>query len=86
MRKHPTFAEVISWQETRDNANKKAAMKQNHHFNKEIFDLGTEWSLAGKLLEDAREEMKNDKSFITGYERGERLKKIAELNSAPKIR
>ena len=86
MRKHPSFADVISWQESRENSNKKTASKINKHFSKEIFDLGTEWSLAGKLLEEAREETKNDQSFIAGYERGERLKKIAEINSVPKTR
>lgn len=86
MRKHPTFAEIITWQEMSENSNRKTASKINKHFSKEIFDLGTEWSLAGNLLDDAREEMKKDKSFISGFERGERLKKIAKLDSAPKTR
>ena len=81
-----TMADVISWEEHREDAYRRDAQNKNHRFNKETFDLGTEWSLAGKFLEEARPEMKNNTNFIRGYERGERLKKIAELDSAPKTR
>ena len=86
MRKSPSLADIITWQQSSDNSNKKTASKINRHFNKEIFDLGTEWSLSGKTFEEARPEMQNDRSFADGFKRGERLKKIAELDSAPKTR
>lgn len=86
MKKKYSTAEIISWEEHRNDAYKRDAQNRNIKFNKEIFDLGTEWALAGKLLEEARPEVKNDKTFIRGYERGERLKKIAELDSTPKTR
>lgn len=86
MKNKYSTAEIISWEEHRNEAYKRDAQNKNYKFNKETFDLGTEWSLAGNLLEDARPEIKDDKNFVRGFNRGERLKKIAELDSAPKTR
>lgn len=44
--------------------------------DKSIFDAGMEWFNNGFSLEDASDEMKNNHSFIDGFNKGKRLDAI----------
>lgn len=47
------------------------------NFDKNIYELGTNWGLLNLTLEEAGELGKN-KNFIDGYARGQRLRKISD--------
>ncbi len=65
---------------------KKQSEQAKIHFDKELFEQGTKWSLDNNLLQDAEENKRNNHSFIEGYQRGERLKYIEQLNTPKKTR
>lgn len=52
--------------------------KDHTPLNFQIFDMGIKWFNAGMTLEDADEELKNDSSFIKGFNKGKMLKYIEE--------
>ena len=56
------------------------------HFDSNLFNQGMEWFRNGLTLEDAPDSFKNDASFIKGYNRGQRLAIIQELNSNSRSR
>lgn len=51
------------------------------NFDKNIYELGTNWGLLNLTLEEAGELGKN-KNFIDGYARGQRLRKISDEKAA----
>ncbi len=48
-------------------------------FDKELFDKGTEYFLNGGILEQAKDEYRNNKSFVNGYTHGKRLAMIQDI-------
>ena len=55
-------------------------MASSANFNKDLFDKGQKWFESGLSLEDAPEEIKTNRDFIRGFERGRRLVFIEELD------
>ena len=77
-------AKFISEEEAFNNRLKHIAETNVPNFNKNEYDLGTNWALQGMTLEDAGD-MANSKSFQRGFERGRRLLLIQEMdNQTPK--
>lgn len=48
-------------------------------FDKELFDKGTEYFLNGGILEQAKDEYRNNKSFVSGYSHGKRLPIVQQV-------
>ena len=48
-------------------------------FDRDLFNLGVEYYTNGGKLEDVKEEYRNNKSFLNGYARGERLAMIEQI-------
>ena len=55
-------------------------MDADRRFNYKLFNKGKEWFDSGLTLEDASEELRNDQSFIKGYEHGKRLAEANNMN------
>lgn len=85
MRKKPTTADRIMWDYEQEKREKNKP-KRNIPYDPETYALGKEWSMSGKKLEEAPETMRNNFNFVNGFNHGERLKMIAEMDSAPKTR
>jgi len=81
-RKKMSTADLIHNDQLREAAWKRSAMTHNRNYSKEIYDLGTEWALAGKELEQADPKIRENRSFTDGFERGKRLKFIKETEEA----
>ena len=46
----------------------KENAKHIDSYNPQIFNLGSEWFLQGRLIEDAEEHLRNNTNFIRGYD------------------
>lgn len=65
----------------RDVREKKKTEKysQTDKFDKNLFERGIDWFNCGFPLSDAPEDIRNNTSFISGFQKGERLSLIASL-------
>jgi hypothetical protein len=52
--------------------------KDHTPLNFDIFEMGIKWFDSGLSLDDADDELKNDSSFIKGFNKGKMLKYIEE--------
>ena len=83
MNKRPNYKGMlvnqIIFDQKREQKRKEEYEHQIHNFDKNKYDIGTQWALQGMTLEDAGDVAK-DKSFISGYERGKRLLYVSQLD------
>jgi hypothetical protein len=70
-------AKIIEEDARREKDREKMAISRE--LDRRAYEKGEEWFKSGLTLEDADEKLKNNKSFVYGFERGKRLAFIAEL-------
>ena len=54
-------------------------LNNRKQFDKELYDNGIEYYNLGGILEDAKDELKNNLSFISGYNHAKRLAYVQEV-------
>ena len=61
-------------------------LQNTRDFDKNLFDKGKLWFDSGLSLEDADEKLKNDISFVKGFNHGARLDYINKMDNPSKKR
>ena len=59
-------------------------LDEARNFSKDLFDKGTTWFDSGLTLDEAPENLKNNRSFINGFNYGKRLSLVKELQESVK--
>ena len=54
-------------------------LNDSKNYDKELYDKGMEYYNLGGILEEAKDELKNNRNFINGYNRAKRLAYIQEI-------
>lgn len=65
---------------------KLKALNDSKNFDSKLYLKGEEWYNSGLTLEYAPEELINNKSFINGYKRGERIALAKELEQKIRVK
>ena len=70
-------ADILEKEERRLRDHEKMAVSRE--LDRKAYEDGQKWFDSGLGLEDAPEELKNNRSFVYGFERGQRLASIPVL-------